>query len=91
MSQKVILMLIIRTMLQLLQRSSSERSIAAVLQISRNNFRNCDAAFKASPYSYKEFLATEDTPLSKIVNTRSRLMGLAYQTTAPARGPKATS
>jgi transposase len=60
-------MLIIRTILQLLQRSSSERSIAAELQISRNTLRKYDAAFKASPYSYKELLAMDDTTLSEIV------------------------
>jgi hypothetical protein len=54
MSQKTISMLIIRTMLQLLLRSGSERSIAAELNMSRNTLRKYDAAFKASPYSYRE-------------------------------------
>jgi hypothetical protein len=72
MSQKAISMLIIRTMLQLLQRSGSERSIAAELNMSRNTLRKYDAAFKASPYSYKELLAMDDTTLSEIVYPGTR-------------------
>lgn len=72
MSQKAISMLIIRTMLQLLQRSGSERSIAEELNMSRNTLRKNDAAFKASPYSYKELLAMDDTTLSEIVYPGTR-------------------
>lgn len=72
MSQKAISMLIIRTMLQLLLRSCSERSIAAELHFSRNTLRKYDAAFKASPYSYKELLAMDDTTLSEIVYPGTR-------------------
>jgi transposase len=73
MSQKVISMLIIRTMLQLLQRSCSERTIAAELHISRNTLRKYDATFKACPYSYKELLDMDDTTLSEIVYPSTRL------------------
>lgn len=60
-------MLVIRTMLQLLQRSCSERSIATELNISRNTLRKYDAAFKASPYSYKQLLSMDDVTLSEII------------------------
>jgi hypothetical protein len=65
---KVITMLIIRTMLQLLLRSCSERSIAAELHFFRNTLRKYDLAFKASPYSYKGLLAMDNTTLSEIVS-----------------------
>ena len=60
-------MLIIRTMLQLLQRSTSERGIAKELNISRNTLRKYDAAFKTTPYSYADLLAMDDVTLSEIV------------------------
>lgn len=60
-------MLVVRTMIQLLERSLSERSIASELHISRNTLRKYDAAFKASPYSYQQLLSMDDTTLSEIV------------------------
>jgi len=58
---------IVRTMLQLLQRSASARSIAKELDISRNTISKYDAAFKASSYSYKQLLAMDDPTLSEII------------------------
>ncbi|WP_207515241.1 IS21 family transposase [Longitalea luteola] len=78
-------MLIIRTMLQLLQRSGSERSIAAELNMSRNTLRKYDAAFKACPYSYKELLAMDDTMLSEIVYPGTRPMP---ETDASGKDPR---
>jgi hypothetical protein len=50
-------------MIQLLQRGSSERSIAKELNISRTTLRKYDAAFKASRFSFKQLLAMDDASL----------------------------
>lgn len=60
-------MQIVRTILQLLLRKASERSIAKELSISRNTIRKYDQAFKSSTYSYKQLLALDDPTLSEVI------------------------
>lgn len=67
MANKFKLMQIVRTILQLLQRKTSERSIAEELNVSRNTVRKYDAAAKASSFSSKELLAMDDPTLTEII------------------------
>jgi transposase len=72
MAQKQTPMQVIRTLLQLLQRKTSERSIAKELSLSRNTVRKYGAACKATPYSYAELLALDDASLSEIIYPGAR-------------------
>lgn len=67
MAKKQTPMQIVRTMLQLLQRKISERSIAKELKVSRNTVRKYEAASKASSLSYPELLTLDDPSLSEII------------------------
>jgi len=60
-------MQIVRTILQLLQRKTSERSITKELNISRNTVRKYAVAAKASPYACQELLAMDDPTLREII------------------------
>lgn len=60
-------MQIVRTILQLLHRKVSERSIAKEVKVSRNTVRKYDAASKSSSYSLKELLALDDATLTEII------------------------
>ncbi|MES2331183.1 MAG: IS21 family transposase [Bacteroidota bacterium] len=60
-------MQIIRTVLQLLQRKLSERSIAKELNVSRTTIRKYDDASKASGLPYQELLGMDDASLSEII------------------------
>src|SRR5690349_101300 len=65
--QKFICMQIIRTILQLLLRKTSERAIERELKISRPTIHKYKAAFEASSYSHKELLTLSDQALSEII------------------------
>ncbi len=58
---------IVRSMIQLLQRSASQRSIAQELNISRNTIARYKEAFAGSSLSYGELLDLDDHTLSEIV------------------------
>lgn len=60
-------MLVVRTMLQLLQRAASERKIAQELGISRTTLRKYTIAFKASSFSYQQLLDMDDPTLAQII------------------------
>lgn len=60
-------MQIVRTILQLFLRKTSERAIQKELQISRTTVRKYKSAFDASTYSYKELLSLDDPTLSEVI------------------------
>lgn len=60
-------MQVVRTIIQLLQRGNSERSIAPELNISRTTARNYDTRCRSSGYSLADLFALDDPTLSELI------------------------
>lgn len=60
-------MQVVRTIIQLLQRGNSERSIAAELNISRTTIRNYVTRCRSSGHSFADLLAFDDATLSELI------------------------
>lgn len=72
MSNKLVSMQIIRTILQQLQKGASGRHIARQLHISRNTVKQYAERFEGSSYSLEQLQQLDDAALSAIVYAEAK-------------------